>query len=77
MQVKVVVFEVLKELYAVDPFFHEIGEECSKGPFNQFPLLDGFLFKDNQLCIPECSLRQAIIKETHEGLSGHLDEIKR
>ena len=33
-------------------------------------LHDGFLFKGNQLCIPDCSLRLRIIKELHG--EGHV-----
>mgnify|MGYP003362544751 FL=1 len=37
-----------------------------------YMLVDGFLFKGNQLCIPDCSLRMKIIKELHEeGHVGH------
>ena len=35
-------------------------------------LHDGFLFKGNQLCIPDCSLCLKIIKELYgEGHVGH------
>ena len=33
-------------------------------------LVDGFLFRGNQLCIPDCSLRLQIIKELHG--EGHV-----
>ena len=33
-------------------------------------LVDGYLFKGNRLCIPECSLRLKIVKELHE--EGHV-----
>jgi len=33
---------------------------------------EGFLFKENKLCIPKSPLRDLIIKEAHEGaLVGH------
>ena len=35
-----------------------------------FLLHDGFLFKGNQLCIPDCSLRLHIIQELHG--EGHV-----
>ena len=33
---------------------------------------DGFLFKENKLCVPNCSLRELLVREAHErGLMGH------
>ncbi|GJX89038.1 RNA-directed DNA polymerase [Tanacetum coccineum] len=38
----------------------------------QFSKLDGYLFKGARLCIPLCSLREAIVLEGHAGgLAGH------
>jgi len=72
MQVQVVGFEVVKQLYKDDPDFGCAWKKCSNGPNNYFLLQDGFLFKNNHLCIPQCSLREAIIKEAHGGgLAGH------
>jgi hypothetical protein len=75
MQVQVLGFEVVKELYKDDPDFSNV---CSNGPNKHFLLQDGFLFKDNHLCIiPQCLLREAIIKEAHGGsLAGHFGRDK-
>ena len=35
-----------------------------------FVMLDGFLFKGSQLCIPDCNLQIKIINELH---GGHID----
>ncbi|GKA77002.1 RNA-directed DNA polymerase [Tanacetum coccineum] len=43
----------------------------------QFSNLDGYLFKGARLCIPLCSLREAIILEGHAGrLAGHFGRDK-
>uniref|UniRef100_A0A2N9FZ08 RNA-directed DNA polymerase n=1 Tax=Fagus sylvatica TaxID=28930 RepID=A0A2N9FZ08_FAGSY len=77
MQVQVLGFEVLKELYKNDPDFGNVLENCSNGSFNHFLVQEGFLFKNNRLCIPQCSLRRAIIQEVHGGgLAGHFGRDK-
>ncbi|PRQ47216.1 putative nucleotidyltransferase, Ribonuclease H [Rosa chinensis] len=77
MQVKVSGFEILKEQYSEDPFFKQIWTKCSKGPVGSYLLQEGYLFKGNRLCIPEGSLRENIITETHAGgLAGHFGRDK-
>ena len=67
MQVQVVGFDVLKELYEEDADFGEIWKLCTDKPFKDFVRMDGFLFKGNTLCIPSCSLRLSILDESHGG----------
>ncbi|GJS56056.1 putative reverse transcriptase domain-containing protein [Tanacetum coccineum] len=51
--------------------------ECSKRPYKQFLLQDGFLFKKNSVCIPHCSLREAILIEAYSSnLGGHFGRNK-
>ncbi|GJS32473.1 transposon ty3-I gag-pol polyprotein [Tanacetum coccineum] len=51
--------------------------ECSKGPYKQFLLQDGFLFKKISVCIPHCSLREAILIEAYSSnLGGHFGRNK-
>ncbi|WRX11626.1 Integrase [Theobroma cacao] len=77
LQLKVVGFEVVKELYEKDPEFSEIWKTSSQHPYRQFHRQEGYLFKGNQLCIPQCSLRQSIIWEAHNGgLAGHFGRDK-
>lgn len=77
MQVKVVGFDTIKDLYKEDLFFEKIWAECYKGPYNHFLLQDGFLFRKNCLCIPHCSLRDAILIEAHSSnLGGHFGKNK-
>nr|XP_016436215.1 PREDICTED: uncharacterized protein LOC107762369 [Nicotiana tabacum] len=47
-------------------------EDYKLGPFERFNLQDGFLFKENKLCIPNCYLREVFVREAHcGGLMGH------
>ncbi|KAA0041476.1 serine/threonine-protein kinase TIO-like [Cucumis melo var. makuwa] len=42
-----------------------------------FHIIEGFLFKGNQLCIPNTSLQEALLKEAHSGrLAGHFGQDK-
>ncbi|GJR20752.1 RNA-directed DNA polymerase [Tanacetum coccineum] len=77
MQIRVQGFDSFRRLYCDDPDFKEIWSKCDNGPFQQFSKLDGYLFKGARLCIPICSLREAIILEGHAGgLAGHFGRDK-
>ncbi|GJT86674.1 RNA-directed DNA polymerase [Tanacetum coccineum] len=70
-------FDSFRGLYCDDPYFKEIWSKCDNGPFQQFSKLDAYLFKGARLCIPLCSLREAIILEGHaSGLAGHFGRDK-
>ena len=72
---KVVEFEQLKEEYEFCPDFEKIYEAVKVGPsseFSKYTLRDGYLFKENRLCVPRTSLRDFLIWKIHvEGLAGH------
>ena len=70
MKVEVTGFELLLKLFEEDPYFTKIVEKVKDGSTDEFVLIDGFLFKGNQLCVPDCSLRMKIVKELHE--EGHV-----
>lgn len=70
LRVSVTGFECFAELYPSDPFFSTIWTDLSRGVRTDFSLVDGFIFKDNRLCVPTCSLRLQIIKELHN--EGHV-----
>ncbi|KAL4369491.1 hypothetical protein GQ457_02G026600 [Hibiscus cannabinus] len=65
-------FEHIKDLYPNDPDFSYIYNHCLEGAFNKFYLVEGFLFRMNRLCIPQGSIREFLVHESHlGGLIGH------
>ena len=77
---EVIGFERLKDEYATCPDFSEIYQTLGQGPSGEhaeYTLLDGYLFKENKLCIPRTSLRDFLVWETHAGgLAGHFGRNK-
>lgn len=73
LQGSIIAFDSLPTLYENDPDFHDIWTSCKDHVnCNDFHILNGFLFKNNLLCIPRTSLRESLIKELHSnGLAGH------
>ncbi|KAL5570273.1 hypothetical protein UlMin_026848 [Ulmus minor] len=71
-------FECLKEEYANDPDFAAVWDKCVKREATPgFHLHEGYLFKDNLLCVPVHSLRELLIIELHSGgLAAHLGRDK-
>ncbi|GKC71708.1 hypothetical protein Tco_1117591 [Tanacetum coccineum] len=65
MQVDVPGLDVMRDMVTVDPYFLVVLQGEQSGEKIDFILHDGFLFKGNQLCIPDSSLRLQIIKELH------------
>ncbi|KAH7567705.1 hypothetical protein JRO89_XS07G0125600 [Xanthoceras sorbifolium] len=58
-------FESFRDLLESDPYFASIMGDLGLKTNNDFLLVDGFLFRGNQLCIPDCSLCLQIITELH------------
>jgi hypothetical protein len=82
-QVNVLGLDHLKEMYAEDVGFKEAYEACQnqmfrdRGPWFNFMLQEGLLFKGSKLCIPKCSMRENLLKEKHSGgLAGHFGNDK-
>jgi hypothetical protein len=78
MSVAVVSLECVKGLYEEDADFAEAWKACKepwsmdRTPFLDYHIQEGFLFKNQQLCIPQSSLRLNLIRELHSGgLGGH------
>nr|KYP69096.1 Transposon Ty3-G Gag-Pol polyprotein [Cajanus cajan] len=72
LETKLLGFESLKEMYASDETFGEIYAACEKLSQNGYFKHNGFLFKENKLCVPACSIRELLVSESHGGgLMGH------
>ncbi|KAF7839273.1 Transposon Ty3-G Gag-Pol polyprotein [Senna tora] len=70
-------FEHLKDLYMNDPDFGNVFGECENRPFDNFYRHDGYLFRENKLCVPKCSMRELLVRESHGGgLMGHFGVLK-
>ncbi|XP_073120602.1 uncharacterized protein [Henckelia pumila] len=66
-------FELVKELYASDSEFGEVYKSCMLSSQGKFYLHDGYVYKENRLCIPKTSIREFLVRESHGGgLMGHL-----
>ena len=49
-----------------------MGNACDKRAFGDFYRHEGFLFKRDKLCLPICSIRELLVRESHGGgLIGH------
>jgi hypothetical protein len=82
-RVKTLGFENLKDMYAGDADFEE-AYEATENPvlkdrslWIDFMIQEGLLFRGNQLCISNCSMRENLVKEKHSGgLAGHFGHDK-
>ena len=73
----------MKELYDQDSNFQEAFEDCEspihydRGKWMEIMIQDGLLFRNNQLYIHKCSMRENLIREKHNrGLAGHFGHDK-
>ena len=73
LELNVIGFEHIKDLYANDPCFALPYAKClTHTCWENFYLKDGYLMRANKLCIPESSLRLLLLQEAHRGvLMGH------
>ncbi|KAL0650374.1 hypothetical protein Bca4012_093065 [Brassica carinata] len=72
LETKLLGFEFIKDIYATDPDFKEVFRKSSKTAYGKYYQISGFLFSDNRLCVPQCSLRELFLREAHRGgLMGH------
>ena len=75
---EIIAFKHLPDLYEGDTDFKDIWYKCSNFlDADDYHIVEGYLFKGEQLCIPHTSLREALIKEAHSGgLAGHFGQNK-
>uniref|UniRef100_A0A2N9I0N6 Reverse transcriptase n=1 Tax=Fagus sylvatica TaxID=28930 RepID=A0A2N9I0N6_FAGSY len=72
LNAKLLGFEYVKELYVNDDDFASVFAACEKATFGKFYRLDGYLFRENRLCVPNSSMRELLVREAHGGgLMGH------
>jgi hypothetical protein len=72
LNAKLLGFEYVKELYVNDDDFASVFGACEKAAFGKFYRLDGYLFRENRLCVPNSSMRELLVREAHGGgLMGH------
>lgn len=58
LQTEITGFESLKEMYPQDEDFAVIWRDCFDGNrMGNFHIIDGYLFKGNQMSVPKTSLR--------------------
>ena len=59
-----------RDMLVADPYFAAVLAKLHGGDKTDYFLVDSYLFRGNQLCIPNRSLRLQIIKELHG--EGHV-----
>jgi hypothetical protein len=78
LELNVVGFEHIKDLYEHDAYFANPYAKCQvKTCWENYYMKDGYLMRANKLCIPESSLRLLLLQEAHGGgLMGHFGRDK-
>jgi len=56
LETKMFGFDHIKDFYSQDHDLSKLFELCEKGPHQGFFRHKGYLFKNNGLCLPKCSL---------------------
>ena len=77
LDAKLLGFEHIKELYPMDQDFCDEFQACEKKAVGKYFRHKGFLFRENKLCVPNYSLRDLLVRESHSGgLMGHFGVAK-
>ena len=76
LNTKLLRFEYVKNLYIQDDF-SQIYVACEYLAFDKFYRVDEYLFKENISRVPNCSMRELLVREAHGGrLMEHLGVAK-
>ncbi|KAF8109194.1 hypothetical protein N665_0101s0024 [Sinapis alba] len=77
LKTKLLGFEQVKTYYESDPDFKEVFKTCEKFHVDKHYRLDDFLFYENMLCVPNCSLIDLFIRKAHgRDMMGHFGVAK-
>ena len=68
LELDVIGFEHIEDLYAHDPTFPIPYDKClTHSSWERYYIKDGYLIRANKLCIPESSLCLLLLQESHGG----------
>ena len=64
-------------MYPVDQDCCDEYKSCKDKGVGKYFRREDFLFRENKLCVPSCSLRELLVRESHGGgLMGHFGVAK-
>lgn len=67
LNTKLLRFKYIKYLYVNDPNFTNVFNACEKVTFGMFYRRDGFLLRENKLCVPNSALHELLVNEAYRG----------
>ncbi|XP_022854589.1 uncharacterized protein LOC111375905 [Olea europaea var. sylvestris] len=57
----------IKDMYENDLDFSNIYKLCHKEVVDKFFKHEGYLFRENKLCVPNCSMHESLVRKAHSG----------
>ncbi|XP_022843403.1 uncharacterized protein LOC111366955 [Olea europaea var. sylvestris] len=67
LNARLLCFEHIKSMYETDLDFFDIYKSCEKVAVDKFFRHEGYLFRENKLCVPNCSIGDLLVREAHSG----------
>ena len=58
-------FEYIRDLYVSNSDFGNVYFVCKHAAFQKFHKHDGYLFRENKLCVPNYSMHDVLVHESH------------